>query len=216
MMPALSRRDVATRRTPWARQLAAMLHQAGIRPNAVSVAGLAFALLALAAFLSVHVTPSLRAVLSIAAAAAIQLRLLCNMLDGMLAVEGGLKSKTGDLFNEVPDRLADVAILVGAGYSLIDVPGGPALGWAAAAAALLTAYVRVLGGSLGLTQDFGGPMAKPQRMFVLTVATLLNTVEIASGRSPMALPAGLVVITAGAIVTACRRVVRLAAQLEAR
>ena len=33
-----------------------------------------------------------------AAAAGIQLRLLCNLLDGMLAVEAGLKSRTGEIF----------------------------------------------------------------------------------------------------------------------
>ena len=43
------------------------------------------------------------------------------------------------------------------------------LGWAAAVLAVLTAYVRVLGGSLGLTQHFIGPMAKQHRMFTLTL-----------------------------------------------
>ena len=38
------------------------------------------------------------------AAAGIQLRLLCNLLDGMLAVEEGFKSKTGDIYNDLPDR----------------------------------------------------------------------------------------------------------------
>ena len=41
-----------------------------------------------------------------------QLRLLCNMMDGLVAVEGGLKSKAGDLFNEAPDRIEDVILLV--------------------------------------------------------------------------------------------------------
>jgi phosphatidylglycerophosphate synthase len=66
------------------------------------------------------------------AAAAIQLRLLCNLLDGMLAVEGGLKTPLGELYNEIPDRLADVAILAGAGASARDLTVGLALGCAAA------------------------------------------------------------------------------------
>ena len=42
------------------------------------------------------------------------------------------------------------------------------LGWLGALAAAVTAYIRVLGGSLGLPQDFRGPLAKPHRMVVMT------------------------------------------------
>ena len=120
----------------------------------------------------------------LAAAAAIQLRLLCNMLDGMLAVEEGFKTRTGDIYNDLPDRVADVLILVGAGYSIRYLPGGAMLGWAAAVAAVFTAYVRLLGGSLGVTQHFIGPMAKQHRMFTLTLATLLAAVETMLGLPP--------------------------------
>ena len=44
------------------------------------------------------------------AAGCIQLRLLCNLLDGLVALEGGRKGKAGDLFNEAPDRYADVVL----------------------------------------------------------------------------------------------------------
>ena len=95
----------------------------------------------------------------------------------MLAVEEGLKSPTGDIFNEVPDRIADVIILVGAGHAATSVGTGLSLGWMAALAAVFTAYVRVFGGSLGLTQHFIGPMAKQHRMFTLTLATLVAAIE---------------------------------------
>jgi hypothetical protein len=42
--------------------------------------------------------------------------------------------------------------------------------------AALTAYVRVTGASLGMGQDFRGPMAKQHRMAVLTAACLLAAV----------------------------------------
>jgi hypothetical protein len=48
-------------------------------------------------------------------------------------------------------------------------------------AAVLTAYVRVLGGSIGLEEHFCGPMAKPHRMAVLTAACLLSMIEVAYG-----------------------------------
>ena len=107
-------------------------------------------------------------------------RLLCNMLDGMLAVEGGLKTPSGELYNELPDRLADLLILVGAGYAIV-VPWGPELGWAAAADGALTAYVRTLGVAAGASQHFVGPMAKPRRMHVLIAACLLSAVETVVG-----------------------------------
>jgi phosphatidylglycerophosphate synthase len=83
------------------------------------------------------------------------------------------------------------------------------LGWAAAVLALLTAYVRVLAGSLGLTQSFIGPMAKQHRMFTLTVAALVSMPEALVGRPVTTLRAGLVIIVVGSIVTVVRRTRRL-------
>jgi phosphatidylglycerophosphate synthase len=153
----------------------------------------------------------------IVGAAGIQLRLLCNLLDGLLAIEGGLKSKTGDLFNEMPDRVADIFILLGAGVAVHEqYDWGLALGVAATILAVLTAYVRLLGGSLGLPQDFRGPMAKQHRMFVLTVACLAAAIEHAMRGSVWSLVAALVVIVIGCFVTLLRRTQRIAAQLRMR
>ncbi len=80
----------------------------------------------------------------------------------MVAIEGGKKSKVGVLYNEVPDRVADSLFIVALGYAI----GTPWLGWLAALAAAVTAYIRVLGGTFGLAQDFRGPMAKQHRMAV--------------------------------------------------
>ena len=72
-----------------------------------------------------------RAVLFLAAAC-IQLRLLCNLFDGMVAVEGGFKTKSGEIYNELPDRVADVLILAGAGYAMPSSEWLHSLGWLAA------------------------------------------------------------------------------------
>jgi phosphatidylglycerophosphate synthase len=172
------------------------------------------------------------AVWLVVAAAGIQLRLLCNLLDGLLAIEGGLKSKTGELYNEIPDRVADVVILVGAGYALDpwgQVVGlgvvestvtydciGPTLGWLSALLAVLTAYVRLLGGSLGLVQSFSGPMAKQHRMFTLTVGVLASAVEVSLRGSMRALAIALGAIVVGSAVTLVLRTRRIARQLSAR
>jgi phosphatidylglycerophosphate synthase len=182
------------------------------------MAGVAFALGASVAFYLVPEVTRVRgrAALLLVAAASVQVRLLCNLLDGMLAVEEGFKSKTGEIYNDLPDRVADVFILVGAGYSARYLPYGPTLGWAAAVLALFTAYVRMLGASLGATQLFIGPMAKQHRMFTLTVFTLVAAVETLLGMPPRAIRIGLGVIVAGSIVTAFRRTQRIAVEVEAR
>jgi len=157
-----------------------------------------------------------RVALLVVAAAAMPLRLLCNMLDGMLAVEGGLKSPSGELYNELPDRLADLLILVGTGYAIRGVTWGPELGWAAATTALLTAYVRTLGAAAGASHHFDGPMAKPRRMHVLIAACLLSAVETAVGwQESWVLVFALVLIIAGGVVTILRRLRRIVADLEA-
>jgi phosphatidylglycerophosphate synthase len=134
----------------------------------------------------------------------------------MLAVEEGLKSPTGEIANDLPDRVSDVLILVGAGYAAPHPSSAVVLGWAAAVVAVFTAYVRVLGGSLGLTQHFIGPMAKPHRMFALTLVSLLAAIEALAGLPSRAIPAGLAVIVAGSIATAIRRTRRILAEANAR
>jgi len=213
----MPRRALRTRDAAWAKTLAHQLAEAGVRPNTVSVAGVIFSLAGCAGFLaSPDLDSGSRALALLIAAMSIQLRLLCNLLDGMIAVEEGFKTSSGHIYNDLPDRLADVLLLVGAGYALRNLPWGPPLGWLAATVALLTAYVRVLGGSIGVTQHFIGPMAKQHRMFTLTLASILAALEALAGTEPRLLAIGLLVIVSGSLVTAIRRVQRILRELEAR
>ena len=209
-----NRRELKTRARAWPRALARALGAIGITPNMVSVMSVVFAVLAWWAYQRIA-TDSGR-IYYIIAAAGIQLRLLCNLLDGLLAIEGGLKTKTGELYNEVPDRIADVLILIGAGYAAREVPYATMLGWSCAVVAVLTAYVRLLGGSLGFTQDFVGPMAKQHRMFVLTLATLIAALEITLSGQSLAIAIALALIFVGSVFTFIRRLSRIARQLRAR
>ena len=216
-MHAPNRRQLRTRSRAWPSAFARALARAGVRPNQVSVASIVFAAIAGGAYCLAGMVADWSASLwLVVAAAGIQLRLLCNLLDGLLAIEGGMKSKTGDLFNEMPDRVADVFILLGAGVALRDYSWGLTLGWSAALLAVLTAYVRLLGGSLGLPQDFGGPMAKQHRMFALTVGSLAAAAEHLVRGTRWALFGALVVITLGSVITAVLRTRRIARGLAAR
>jgi phosphatidylglycerophosphate synthase len=211
------RRPLASREKPWAKTLARMLCRANVSPNVISSLSLVFSVLAgLALWRSGDAEGVVRAVLLLVAAACIQLRLLCNLLDGMVAIEGGRRTPFGELFNDVPDRLADLTIFVGAGYGLSGFAWGSALGWLAGALAILTAYVRLLGGTMGARQYFIGPMAKQHRMAVMTVACILSTAEPLAGWHGQVLAAALAIVVVGSIVTLVRRVARIVAEVSAR
>jgi phosphatidylglycerophosphate synthase len=202
---------VRSRRAP--HLLAAWLLRRRVRPNHVSLASIAAAVAGSASFVAVpHAVPWAQALLLLAAAAAMQLRLLCNLVDGLLAVEGGLATKTGELWNDVPDRIADVTLFTAAGYTA----GSTKLGLAAAVAAVLTAYARTLAGAVGATQRFVGPMAKQQRMAVLTAACLLSLVEVAAGFEGRILLVALLAVLVGSIVTVARRLLLTARELKQR
>jgi phosphatidylglycerophosphate synthase len=197
------RRPIAARSTRWAQSIAAALARSGVTPNQISVASIVFAMLGAVAMLTDT------SVGLLAAAVAIQLRLLCNLFDGMVAVEGGRQTPLGALYNEFPDRIADSLLLVAAGYAA----GWPAWGWSAALLAALTAYVRAFGAALGNGHDFRGPMAKQHRMALLTLACLLQAVPQSP---PWVLGAALVVISIGAGLTCARRTLALAQALKRR
>lgn len=181
--------------------------RSGVSPNAISVASIAFAA-AGAALLVSDRSPWAR----VGAAACVQLRLLCNLMDGMVAIEGGRKTPTGALYNELPDRVADSALIVALGYAA----GAPWLGWFGALAAAITAYIRVLGGSFGLAQDFRGPLAKPHRMAVLTVGCLLAAFEGAWRGSDHSLVAAAWIIGVGSALTCATRTLAIARALHER
>ena len=201
-----NRRPIAARASGWAASISAALARSSVTPNQISMLSIAFA--ALGAWLLWVATP----LALIAAAACIQLRLVCNLLDGMVAMEGGKKTPTGALYNEFPDRVADSLLIVALGYAC----GAAWLGWLGALAAALTAYVRLAGGSLGLSQDFRGPMAKQHRMAVLTAACLLGSAEAAFAHTGWTLRIAAWVIALGALLTCITRSRAIAAALHAR
>jgi phosphatidylglycerophosphate synthase len=156
-----------------------------------------------------------RMALFLAGAACCQGRLLCNLFDGMVAIEGGRAGKDGPFWNEFPDRVADLFILVGAGCGVAESGVfGAELGWAAAATAILTAYVRALGQAIGAGADYAGPMAKQHRMAVVTLAALLSIFERAWFWNGQTMALGLGLIALGAAVTSARRAARLVSALK--
>jgi phosphatidylglycerophosphate synthase len=205
-----ARRPIAARDLSISQHLTRWLVDHRVSADAISIAGLVFALFGgLAAVLGLEDRPWAW----VAMAVFVELRLLCNMLDGMVAVAGQAASRRGELLNDFPDRLADAAILIGLGYA---AGSSVELGYLAAIAAVLTAYVRVFGDSLGLPADFVGPMAKPHRMHTVAFVALLcaaliwvchpiENIILGLGIPAMALL--FIAVLTG--VTICRRVTRI-------
>lgn len=199
------RRPLKSRGTGWARALATALARSPVTPDQISAASVLFAA-AGAALLLCWPTPAGLVLVAVC----VQLRLLCNLLDGMVAVEGGKGSATGALWNELPDRAADSLFLVPLGYAA----GLSWLGWLAALLAMATAYVRLTGGALGLPQDFRGPQAKPHRMAVMTLGSLAAAAELALAGTVHALVVALAIIAAGSALTCLARTAAIARQLR--
>jgi len=202
-----NRRPLKSRGTSWARAATNALLRTKVTPDQISIFGIFVAVGGAWAFVEAWRAPWLY----LLGALGIQLRLICNMLDGLIAVEGGRKSAYGPLFNEVPDRVQDSVLLIAAGYAA----GYAWLGFLAALLAAVAAYVRLLGGTFGFAQDFRGPMAKPHRMAALTFGAVAACVEAYWAGTFYALPAALALIAAGTLLTIVRRLLGIGASLKA-
>jgi phosphatidylglycerophosphate synthase len=200
------RRPLKSRGTSWAAAITQLLLKTPITANQVSMLGVVASLAGAAAMVFAAEQPWFW----LLGALWIQLRLLANMMDGLVAVEGARGSPTGPLFNELPDRLEDSLLLIAAAYGA----GLPWLGWLAALLAAKTAYVRAVGASLGYGQDFRGPMAKPHRMAALTLGALASAVLAFANVDFPVMQAMLALIIVGTTVTLWRRTAGIAAQLK--
>jgi phosphatidylglycerophosphate synthase len=211
----IDRRPIATRNRKWAQAATAWLASQNVSPNAISIAGLCACI---TAGLALGLTSvEYNRVFWLIAVLGAQLRLTANMLDGMVALVSSRASKVGELYNEVPDRVSDAAVFIGAGYAW---GGNVALGYIATILAIFTAYVRAAEKVVGTPNEFCGPMAKQHRMLVIT-ACLYSLVVPRSWQifhfdnlkvGVMAL--ALTLIIAGCLVTVVRRLQRIARALK--
>ena len=199
------RRPIRSRDARWARAAASCLARQGITPNQISLASIVVA--GMGAVGLVFFSQPWNAIICVCG---VQLRLLCNLLDGMVAVEHGKQAPFGVLYNELPDRVSDSALLIALGYA----SGLPWLGWLGALSAALTAYIRVFGAALGLAQDFRGPMAKQHRMALLTTGCLLSILEHFVVRTNHTLPVTCGLIAAGSLLTCWTRIRGVARMLQ--
>jgi phosphatidylglycerophosphate synthase len=213
---AIDRRPIATRNRKWAQNATARLASGNVSPDAISIAGMSACIIGGIALGLTSIVDY--RILWLIGAVGAQLRLTANMLDGMVAIASSRTSKTGELYNEVPDRLSDAAVFIGAGYAW---GGNVTLGYVATILAIFTAYVRAAGKIAGAPNEFCGPMAKQHRMLVITLICVYAVVTprswqtIAFKDSQIGLMTlGLVVIVVGCLITVVRRLSRIAHVLK--
>jgi len=212
----IDRRPIATRNRKWAQSATAWLALRNVSPNAISIAGM-FACIVGGVALALTSVSNYRILWLIAALGA-QLRLTANMLDGMVAIASSRTSRTGELYNEVPDRISDAAVFIGAGYAW---GGNITLGYIATILAIFTAYIRAAGKIAGAPNEFCGPMAKQHRMLVITLICVYAAITPQSWQmvtfndSQIGLMSlGLLVIAVGCVITVIRRIGRIAQALK--
>lgn len=212
-----NRRPLKVRGSVWSQKFASYLSKKDITPNQISIASIVASftasifilLISNDNFFTIWISPILAVLF-------IQMRLLCNLFDGMVALEGGKSTKSGELFNDIPDRVSDSLLFIALGYSITNVSFGIELGYLAALFAALTAYVRVLGASMQAGSCFKGPMAKQHRMAILTTALILTPFELSLFATDYILTITLFIITIGSFLTIVNRTKTIYNTLEGK
>lgn len=209
------RRPLKVRSSIFSQNIAKWLSRKNITPNQISIFSIAFAGLSAACLFSLPYVDGINLwLMPIMAAVFIQCRLLCNLFDGMVAVEGGKGTPSGELFNDIPDRIADPLLFVAAGYATTTVEWSASLGWAVALLAVFTAYIRTLSISIGAPANFSGPMAKQHRMALLTLACVITSIEPFLWTPSLVMPIALAIVIVGCVLTVFNRTLAAYRYLE--
>jgi CDP-diacylglycerol--glycerol-3-phosphate 3-phosphatidyltransferase len=175
--------------------LVARLQRLGVTPDAVTLAAIPVGLLAGALILLSPGAPVLLLGVPVLAA----LRLVLNLLDGALARRTGLMHPRGELYNELGDRLTDVAFLAPVAF----LPGADRttvlLG---VAGALFASFAGVVPRAAGGERIYRGILSKPGRMILLAIFAIAALVVGPEAWGPFG-----PVLLAGTILTAVERIV---------
>jgi phosphatidylglycerophosphate synthase len=135
-------------------------------------------------------------------------RTALNALDGLVARSTGLARPWGEVFNELSDRIADVALF---GGLTLAGPASLVLGGCAIVMMLLSSYLAILSKAAGGRRQYMGPMGKADRMVLLIVACpigfSLPLDRVYNGT--------LAIVLVGCLVTLVRRAQATYADLQA-
>ena len=187
-------------------------HLAWIHPDVITAAGLMASALALLCFLGA----SQQRWLLLLIPCCLFVRIACNAMDGLVAQRTGKARAFGEVLNEGSDRLADVILLLGLGFTpLASLP----LAALTTVTVLLSSYAGILGKAVGVGREYGGILGKADRMFwmgltaIITWKMGLTKIHIAGFEFRSAFDVMLAVFLPLAVVTMYQRVCRVRARL---
>jgi archaetidylinositol phosphate synthase len=131
-----------------------------VHPDIITTVGVVFAaLLGLALLLTSYGPLFALAIAPLAVG-----RLAANALDGLVARHTGLAHPLGEVFNECCDRIADIFVFVGLALNTAVVAP---LAWCVLVLILLNSYLGVTARAAGGKRQYGGLLAKADRMIFL-------------------------------------------------
>jgi len=108
------------------------------------------------------------------------LRMTLNTLDGLIALKIGRTSMKGELVNALPDRYADLFMLIGISFSsLCDTK----IGMLTTLTVLLVSYAGMLGKAIGVSWQHHGPLDKVDRLILIMIASLIQFILIKANHS---------------------------------
>jgi len=154
---------------PWWQERLAKLEEALVRwhvhPDMITLTGVGCAAL-MGTVLAVSPPYSL---LMLAVAPLAIGRLAANALDGLVARRTGLARPWGEVFNECCDRLSDTLVFIGLAFnSCVNA----SLAWGVLVLTLLSSYMGIVGKAAGGKRQFGGFLAKADRMISIGLYSL--------------------------------------------
>jgi len=171
------------------------LYRLGLRPDHMTVMGLAWALLASLAYWK---WASFWPYLALSAPALVLLSGYSDVMDGLLARLFGLESRRGAMLDSVLDRYADLAIIVGIWAGGLCSPLSALL---ALSGSLLVSYMRARAEGLGVEMSGVGLAERAERLLIIMSASWLALIW------PRSLEIGMMLLAALTHLTGAQRAV---------
>jgi CDP-diacylglycerol--glycerol-3-phosphate 3-phosphatidyltransferase len=141
------------------------LAKAGVTPDQVTLAAVPVAILGGACLLLSPAVPALLLAIPLLVVA----RIVLNLIDGNMARRTGKIHPRGELYNELGDRLSDVAFLAPVAF----LPGAsPQIVLLGVLMGVMASYVGITAKAAGGERIYRGILSKPGRMVLLVVCCL--------------------------------------------
>lgn len=179
--------------------IAGLVHR-GVRPDTLTLSAIPIGLVASACLLLSPTVPVILLGVPVLAG----LRLVLNLLDGAVARRSGRTHPRGELYNEIGDRLTDIAFLA----PVAVLPGADrTIVFLGVLGAVLASFVGLASRAAGGERIYRGILSKPGRMVLVgafAVAAFVAGPEAWRGFGPVLL-IGTVLTAAERIVVAIRR-----------